>query len=465
MFLSEIHSNIKKAKNFLSYILIGCFLVISLFSFFSFSVLAVEDPSIITTNDIDGWPDGPNVSADAAILYEMNSGTILYAKNIYAKEYPASTTKLLTSLIAYENSSLSDSVYFSSEAINAITWDSSNMGISAGSTITMEQALYGILVGSANEAANAVGEYVAGSMDSFAAAMNLRAQKLGCVNSNFKNANGLFDEDHYTCAYDLALIGAAFFSHDTLCRMSSTYSYQINDEITVYSHNQLLPRRNYAYEYLVGSKTGYTDIARQTLVSCAEKNGLKLVCVVLKEESPNQFVDTTTLFDYGFSNFTAYNISENEDKYNIRTSDFFENNKTLFVDDHFTLTPDKNAIIVLPVTAQPEDLSRSINYSTEEPILATIRYSYSGVQVGKCDVLYEKTTAQILSSDKTNHTKMIYINVKLILLWVLGITVMIILLFDLIRYVKEYHFAFFKRRRNRKKQKRGPHSEFDHYNF
>lgn len=154
----------------------------------------------------------PSLERESAILMEANTGAILYAKNIDEKLYPASTTKILTSLIAAETCDMNEIVEFSEEAVHSIDWrNDSNMGIKVGNKITMEQTLYGVLVGSANEAAYAVGEHISGSIEEFSKVMNQKAKELGCKNSNFVNPSGMFDENHYTTAYDLATIKKSLF--------------------------------------------------------------------------------------------------------------------------------------------------------------------------------------------------------------------------------------------------------------
>ena len=160
----------------------------------------------IQSNSIADWPQGPEVSAQAAILMEADTGAILYAKNIDERLYPASTTKILTCTLAYENSDLTDIVKFSSEAVKSVPWDGSKIGIDPGEAITMQQAYEAILIGSANEVANGVAEHVGGSMEGFVDMMNQRVADLGLQNTHFVNANGLYDDNHYTSAYDLAIL-------------------------------------------------------------------------------------------------------------------------------------------------------------------------------------------------------------------------------------------------------------------
>ena len=171
------------------------------------AAMRLEEP--IDSNAIDSWPTGPVVGAEGAILLEANTGTILYAKNIHEHLYPASTTKILTTLVAIENADLNDMVEFSNDAVFSIERGSSNMGMDVGQSITMEQCLYGILVYSANEVCNAVAEHIAGSIPAYVDMMNAKAAELGCKDSHFVTTNGLHDENHYTSPHDLATIARA----------------------------------------------------------------------------------------------------------------------------------------------------------------------------------------------------------------------------------------------------------------
>lgn len=281
----------------------------------------------VQTNQIENWPVGPAIGAQSAILLEANTSVILYAKNIDEKLYPASTTKLMTCLLAAENCKMDEVVTFSHDAVFSIETGSSNIGIDENEAMPMEECLYGILVASANEVANAVAEHVAGSMDAFTDMMNERAKQLGCKNTHFANAHGLHDDNHYTSAYDLALIAQAFFQNEHLSKIGNTASHHF--EATDTQPDDFIERNKHSLitgeipcEGVKGGKTGFTSLARQTLVTCAEKNGMKLICVVMKEESPEQFYDTTKLFEYGFSNFSVVNVKENETNYSVQNSNF-----------------------------------------------------------------------------------------------------------------------------------------------
>ena len=389
---------IKIKRNLLTFF---SFLLIFL-SFSSISVEAIDYKKLaeerksleIESNSYDNWPIGPAIGAQAAILMDANTGAILYAKNIHEKLYPASITKLLSTYVAIQECDLDEMVTFSENAVYSINWwEDANMGVYAGSALTLEEVLYGILVGSANEAAYAVAEHVSGNLEDFAILMNKTAKDLGCLNTNFVTPNGIHDENHYTTAYDMALIAKAFFANETLTKMSSTTRFdvpvteqQTREGLILTAKSQLLPGKPYAYEPLLGTKTGYTDHARQTLVSCAEKNGLKLICVILKEESPAQFTDTIELFNYGFENFDAVNLNDINNEYAI-DNHFFTTDIDLLGNSKTILTLNKDDYVVLPNTISFEDLTSKVSYEDKnETSVACINYYYKNYLLGKINV-------------------------------------------------------------------------------
>ena len=424
------------------------------------AAMRLEEP--IDSNAIDGWPTGPVVGAEGAILLEANTGTILYAKNIHEHLYPASTTKILTTLVAIENSDLNDMVEFSNEAVFSIEQKSSNMGMDVGQSITMEQCLYGILVYSANEVCNAVGEHIAGFVDM----MNAKAAELGCTDSHFVTTNGLHDENHYTSPYDLATIARAFFSNETLTRIAGTSHYTIEptatqpDLIDLYTHNKLT-NNTYPYEGYIGGKTGYTSQAHQTLVSCAERNGMKLICVVMKEDAPAQFTDTIALFDYGFNNFSRVNVAQNETNYTVNNSDFFESNSNIFGATETIMSINPNDYVIVPNTITFSDLTSTLSYEDDasDPLaVASINYSYHDVSVGQAKVELNAQkdtydfTSPVVESDSVSQNnapgdKIIFINVIKVIAIVIGVIVLLLLLITAIAFFRNYHFS--RRRRNK----------------
>ncbi len=404
----------------------------------------------VETNRIINWPAGPEIGAESAILMEVNTGTILYAKNIHAKLYPASITKILTALIAAEECDMNEMVTFSSDAIHSINWrEDANMGINAGDSITMEQCLYGLLVGSANEVAYAMAEHIAGenNVEGFSDMMNKKAKELGCTDSNFITPNGIHDENHYTSAHDMALIAQAFFSNELLCKMSSTTNYHVpktatqpREDMIVWAKSKLLPGKEYEYEYLVGTKTGYTDDARQTLVSCAQKNGLKLACVILKEETPAQFTDTIELFNYGFDNFYTASVAENDTNYSIDTSNFFSTDTDFFGSSKPILEINPKDYIVIPENVDFEEVTSQLTYENlDKNEIARINYSFNNISLGSASLIPIQDTVvtfdfgtkqQIVAPEKIEEEQdTVYINVKNIIIAIISIAIVLMVLF------------------------------------
>ncbi len=269
-----------------------------------------EEPQ---TNSVEGWPKGPLVEGKAAILMDLDTDAILYAKNIDTKCYPASITKLLTGLIACENLNPADSFVMSETAAYGIEPGSSSIYGDVDEVFTVEQALMGLMLESANEMGMALAEQTSGSVKKFAELMNQRARELTCSNSHFNNPHGLHDEEHYTTARDMAKIAKAGWQNRTFRRYFTTDYYEIpptnimKETRYLLNHHKMMPGRDYAYEGVVGGKTGYTDQSGNTLVTFARRDNISLVCVVLGSIN-GAYEDTTALLDYGFDNFEHLNM-------------------------------------------------------------------------------------------------------------------------------------------------------------
>lgn len=483
-------------KNYICFLLtlavtVGCFFGNTATAYATLEELEAESEARrllpIQSNEIENWPVGPKTSAQSAILMDADTGVILYAKNIHEKLYPASTTKILTCLLAMERGNLDDMVTFSHDAVFSVPADGSNMGMDAGQSITLEQCLYGILVGSANEVANAVAEYISGSMSDFVDLMNERAAELGCKDSHFMNANGLYDDNHYTSVYDLATISRYFFQNEMLCKIGNTARYHFEATATqpddFYLNNKhKLINGEIPYEGVLGGKTGYTGEARQTLVTCAEQNGMKLICIVFKEESPNQFADTVELLNYGFQNFQIMNISENEDKYNIEATGFLQTGNDIFGSSEPILSVDTDSYVIMPNTISFSDLDSEIQYDIEdENRVAQINYSYNDTYVGCAyvelatvhsaaydfDTNLTATEVSVEKVDPEPSNDTIFINVKKVLTIILITAAVLILLFIIRALMVNNRNA--RRRQNRIKRKKRRrervHSEFSDFDF
>lgn len=422
----------------------------------------------IESNSFTDWPNGPAIGAQSAVVMDVNTGTLLYSKNPNDELFPASTTKLLTGLLVIENTTMDEIVTFSSDAVWNIDRGSTHLSIDVGEQLSIEDCLYGLLLASANEVAYALAEHVGGSMDGFVAMMNDRAQKLGCKNTHFANSNGLPREDHYTSAYDLALIARECFANETFCKIASTTKYTIKptnkqpEERPISNHHKMLPGFKYEYEGFIGGKTGYTEVARQTLVSCAERNGMRLICVVMKEEAPAQFTDTIELFDYAFSSFQTVNIADNETRYNLNADAFFKTKYDILGSTKPILSISKTGNAVIPKSVNLSDIDTKITYSNsvfdshvakleyfmgENPVgKATIDYASDNVKAFEFSTITEMDTGERTSSYTPDH-KVVVINVKKVFItcgYILLIVFVVSFIIDqVIRYIKS------KRRKDR----------------
>lgn len=278
---------------------------------------AVDNGAVypIASNEIGGWPQGPEMYGETAVLMEADTGAVLFSKGMDEKRYPASITKVMTALLAIENTDLSEEVVFTEECLEAQASDSTNIGMQVGEVLTMEQCLMALMIKSANDVAIQMAVEVSGSVTAFAELMNQRAKELGCTNTNFVNPNGLPDENHYTTARDMALIFREALKHEEFRNVISTLNYTIEptnmnpESRTLSTHNALMVygAPEY-YEGCIGGKTGNTLASRCTLVNGAEKNGMTLIAVSMRAEAGQVCVDNIQMFDYGFQNFTKTEV-------------------------------------------------------------------------------------------------------------------------------------------------------------
>ncbi|WP_195415301.1 serine hydrolase [Enterocloster citroniae] len=248
----------------------------------------------------------PVVAAEGAVLMDAATGNVLFSKNGETKYYPASITKLMTALLVAENCGLDDKVTFSATATTNLESGAVSINMTEGDVMTVRQCLYALLLKSANEVGNALAEHVAGSNAQFAEKMNAKAAALGCTNTHFTNPHGLNDSNHYTTPHDMALIARAAFQNDIVKTVASTRTYSLPATIKNPSgltvsigHKMLNPSDSRYYEGVIGGKTGYTSKAGNTLVTAAEKDGVRLIAVVMKAKSTH-YTDTKSMFDYGF---------------------------------------------------------------------------------------------------------------------------------------------------------------------
>ena len=248
----------------------------------------------------------PEISSEAGILYDVTNERVLFEKNADEKLAPASTTKLMTALLVLEKAKLDDKVTFSKTAVTDLEAGAVKIGLVEGDQVAVKDCLYALLLKSANEVANGLAEHVSGSISGFSELMNARARELGCTNTHFVNPNGLNSDEQYTTCRDMAKIAAAAFANQTLCEIDSTLSYQFpatkaaSARTITPGHKMLYPKDSRYYAGIVGGKTGYTSKAGNTLVTCVEKDGVRMVAVVLKSRSTH-YADTKLVYPEGFT--------------------------------------------------------------------------------------------------------------------------------------------------------------------
>ena len=246
----------------------------------------------------------PTVSAEACVLMDAESGTVIYEKNPDSRMLIASTTKIMTALVALEHCSPDDVVEIKREWTAV---EGSSMGLAPGEFCTLRELLYGLLLASGNDAGVAIACHTAGSEEAFAQLMNEKAAELGMENSSFANPHGLDHEAHFSTARDMAKLAAAAMDNAELALIASTREVRLPQNRYFSNHNKLLRQ----CEGCIGLKTGYTSKAGRTLVSVCERNGTRLICVTLRDG--DDWADHAKLYDWGFENYENLIITNTTD--------------------------------------------------------------------------------------------------------------------------------------------------------
>lgn len=247
----------------------------------------------------------PQVVGETAALIDAQSGMLLYGKEPHKKMYPASTTKVLTALVALEKAKMTDLVTIGANPIHA---GGTSIWLAEGEKLSLEELLYALMLNSANDAGVAIAEHVAGSVEEFTKLLNQKALQLGAKNTHFVNPHGMPNENHYSTAYDLALIGREALKNQELRKIVTTVHHEIpradpEAQKYLFNHNKLLWSKTFGYEGATGLKTGYTVEAGQCIIASAKRDGRELIAVVLRTEGNNLWYDASKLLDYGFNNF------------------------------------------------------------------------------------------------------------------------------------------------------------------
>ncbi|MCL2077574.1 MAG: D-alanyl-D-alanine carboxypeptidase [Oscillospiraceae bacterium] len=309
------------------------------------------------------------LKSETAVLIDGDTGQVLFEKNMNKKMEPASITKIMTGLLALENAELSDTIIMSHDAVFSIGRDTSHIALDVDEIITLEQALYALAIESGNDAANGIAEHVGSSMENFALLMTERSKEAGALNTSFKNAHGLPEPEHYTTAYDMAVITMAALKTPGFTEIFGAEKYEMpptnkqREARTFWSHNSIIAGW-YKYDGVIAGKTGWTPESQHTLVTAARKNGRTLIAVVMKSAAADdKYTDTAALLDYGFESFSdvSFNADElSKDNYIITSEEGVRAEMNLYAEQPF------NCLIPKGSTKNDIEISyRTVSYGDE----------------------------------------------------------------------------------------------------
>ena len=353
-------------------------------------------PEKVAADSAPAWPNGyVSTVAKSSCLIDCETGTVLYESGAHKKRYPASITKTLTALLTIENCDMNETVTYSKNALSCIRDGAANIGAKVGEKMSVKDALYGMMLHSGNECATALGEHMFGDEKTFAKKLNERAKQAGAKNSHFVNGNGLHNDNHYVTAYDMAMIMRAALKYPLFREILGTTQYTIQKNnkrkhrfFATMRHKMIWEGGPYYYKGIIGGKTGFTDEAKNTLVTAAERHGLTLIAVVLKSDTANVYTDTRKLFNYGFRNFKSINISQNDNSFND------ENDYSLtspFIKKTGTLELDKTATAVIPNGANYSNLKVTTTFNVGRGVFSKMTYHYGDKEVGTATLTYHKS--------------------------------------------------------------------------
>lgn len=334
------------------------------------------------------WPDSPSVMGESAIIMEVSTGTILYEKNIHDIHYPASITKIMTALLAIENCEMDEIVTVPPEAVY-MEDKGTHIALDTGEQLTVEQCLYAVMLASANDAAYALAEHVGGTYENFVRMMNEKAKALGCQNTNFTNAHGLPDESHVTSAYDMALITKAALQCDMFQTVSGTSYYEIlpgehqKDFISMYNHHKMIGETEFQNEEVFAGKNGYTDAARYTLVTCATRDDMVIICVVMKDQEEYVYPDTLELLNYGLDCISKEKISEDKAFF----EEMLKKENPRFENCFISRFDVDHSYVFIPKGLNISDLDIKFDYGEAETV--TAQYFYENHLVGQISFIAE----------------------------------------------------------------------------
>jgi D-alanyl-D-alanine carboxypeptidase len=416
--------------------------------------------------------------------------------------YPASITKILTTMIALEEGNMSDMVEYSHYDVYSLELGAAHISRQEDELLSLKDTLYAVMLASANECANAAGAYIARKTDKytqriselessgqdydegkvaievFAEIMNERAKKAGATSSNFCNPHGLFNENHYTTCYDMAMITRDAIKLDEFLKIESDTSYVVpatnkNAETHPIAnrHKMLFPLNAVYYEGILGGKTGYVDQSGNTLVTFAKRNGMTLISVVMKSNSSNVYNDTKILLDYGFNNFNLTNIAETETKFTFNNSNNNSNLNNVFDSDSTLIELSDEGNIVLPNNVTIEDCTSELIFNNEQSqqnnnLFAHIDYYFNNIKVGGTNLLLGSNKSDFTfgpskiatAEDTKDKNKYIDINI-----WVLLAIIVILIVIVGMIYYSRFIPNFRRNRRHRRRRNKVKYNKKNHF--
>ncbi len=361
-------------------------------------LMAVENDN--HPSELPVWGDGLSITGESGIVMEASTGIVLYEKNINDVHYPASITKIMTALLAIENCEMDEIVTIPHEAVY-MEDKGTHIALDEGEQLTVEQCLYAVLLASANDAAYALAEHVGGTYENFIRMMNQKAKEIGCQNTNFTNPHGLPDESHVTSAYDMALITKAALEYDMFQTISGTSYYEIpptehqKDLIPMYNHHKMIGKTEFQNEEVFAGKNGYTNAAAHTLVTCAKRDDMVLICVVMKEQRESLYQDTLELLNDSFDRFTKVKISEDKAYF----EEMLKKEDPIFENCVISKLDTDQAYVMVPKGLNSSDLNIKLDY--QEPETVTAQYFYEDHLAGQVDFIVENVQEE---SDQLEHT-------------------------------------------------------------
>lgn len=376
------------------------------------------------------WPTGPAIESESAFVMDAYSSNVLYEKDGDAQRYPASTTKILTCILALENSTMDEIVTFSENAVNlvdgAVTIDSV-----AGEEMRMEDMLYGLMLPSGNDCAIAIAEHIGGSVEGFAKMMNERAKKIGATHSHFVNPNGLPDDDHYTTAHDMALIAQEAFKNSVFVKLISTPTYiapptnKTDEEREFKNTNMLIhPSTEYYDERVIGGKTGFTYEAGRCLVTFAKQDNMTIITVQYGGPLKEIFGEARTLYDFVFGNFSLKSASQIENRFSFASNKSkiaLDSSQQILMVNSVPLSDVESTItFAKDMSDEQKNAALSNGFSDKgSKLFAVINYSLEGHNLGSVNV-YNVPNLKI---SKASFITVNYINVVFVIIFAILILV------------------------------------------